>query len=180
MPNWCSNALIVKGPKKALDAFKATLNTKDASGEVCKFSFAQTVPPPANMFRDSLGDKERKECEAKGIPNWYDWQSENWGCKWDACEARVKVTKQAVNVWFDTPWAPPIAWLEKASAAHPSLVFNLCYCEGGMGFYGVAVASNGSVSDNVTDFPKNTYDEDGEVTGEVAQFLEQNGLGIGG
>lgn len=180
MPNWCSNALIVKGPKKDLDAFKATLNSKDAEGDVVPFSYAQTVPPPANMFRGNLGEAERKECEAKGIPNWYDWQSDNWGVKWDACDPNVTIGVKSVRVQFDSPWGPPIKWLEKASIAHPKLKFHLAYCEGGMGFYGETTAKNGEVDEDTSDFPKDTYDDNGEVTGEVAKFLEEHMLGVGG
>lgn len=180
MPNWCCNHLNVTGPKKALDAFKATLNSKDEKGEVVSFSYAQTVPPPANLFRGDLGDKERKECEAKGIPTWYDWQSDNWGVKWDACEVTLNVKAKSVDVRFDSPWGPPIAWLEKASKAHPKLKFVLAYCEGGMGFYGEAIAKAGEVSEDTSDFPKGTYDEDGVLTGEVAQFVEEHAIGTGG
>jgi hypothetical protein len=113
MPNWCCNYLEVTGPKKALDAFKATINTKDHDGEVCEFSFSQTVPPPANMLRGDLTLEDEKRAREAGIPTWYEWQRENWGCKWDACEASVDVSEKEVCVNFDTPWGPPVAWMEK-------------------------------------------------------------------
>lgn len=180
MPNWCCNHLVVKGPKKALDAFKATLNTKDTDGNEVPFSFAQTVPPPANMFRGNLGDAERKECEAKGIANWYDWQSENWGVKWDCCEVNLEVNDKSVEVRFDSPWGPPIKWMEKASKVHPKLKFTIAYCEGGMGYYGTTDAKNGVVSETTQDFPAGTYDDDGVMHGKVVKFLEKHGIGSGG
>jgi hypothetical protein len=180
MPNWCCNYLKVTGPKKALDAFKATLNTKGADGNVCEFSYAQTVPPPANLFRGDLGEKEREECKARGIPTWYDWNCENYGVKWDACEVSLDVSPKAVEVNFDSPWGPPGAWMEKASAAHPKLKFVLRFCEGGMGFYGTLTAKAGELEDDTSNFPKDTYDDDGNVTGDVERFVEKYGIGVGG
>ena len=181
MPNWCSNALNVKGPKKDLDAFKATLNQKDEKGEVTPFSFAQTVPPPANMIRDSLSMEQMAEATAKGIPTWYDWQSANWGTKWDACEARVKPTKLRVNIWFDTAWAPPIAWFRSFAAKFPTLTADLAYCECGMNFYGVAHAENGEVSDDGgQDIPSGCIDENGDVHGVLRKFIGKYGVGTGG
>jgi hypothetical protein len=182
MPNWCCNYLKVTGPKKDLDAFKATLNSPDPDqkGAVVPFSFAQTVPPPANMSRDSLSMEETAKLKEQGIPHWYDWQSENWGCKWDACEVSVEVQPKSVEVHFDTPWGPPQAWMRKASAAHPKLKFVLHCCEGGMGYYGTLTAKAGVVDEDISDFPKDTYDDDGNVTGEVEKFVEKYGIGVGG
>lgn len=182
MPNWSSNCLKVTGPKKDLDAFKATLNTKNGDGEVVPFSYAQTVPPPVNMFRGSLGADEKADCKAKGIPNWYDWQSENWGVKWDCSDADVNINPKSVEVHFDSPWAPPLAWLAKASKAHPKLKFHMAYCEGGMGFYGEAIAKAGEVADECNDFPGDVYDDDGEmIKGTVIhKFTEKWAIGTGG
>lgn len=180
MPNWCCNHLVVKGPKKALDAFKSTLNTKDASGEVTDFSFNQTVPAPANMIRDSISTEQMREAAAKGIPTWYDWQSANWGCKWDCCEVQLEVKVKSVDVRFDTPWGPPIEWLKNASKAHPDLRFTISYCEGGMGYYGEADAIAGEVTENTLDFPEGTYDDDGVMHGKVAKFVQKHAIGTGG
>lgn len=185
MPNWCCNALKVTGFKKDLDAFKATLNSKekDENGKefINDFSFKQTVPPPTNYFSGSLGMEEKKMCAEKGLVDWYSWNTENWGTKWDACEVNLTIKPKSVEVRFDTAWAPPLKWLENASKAFPNLKFHMAYCEGGMGFYGEAIAKAGGVSNDCADFPKDTYDEDsGEVTGEVRKFVKKWGIGTGG
>lgn len=83
MPNWVRNELIVTGKAEDVSRFV------DYVGQT--MDFENIIPPPANMF---LGDlpgetfvsvKQRKECAEKGIPNWYDWQIEHWGTKWNAC-----------------------------------------------------------------------------------------------
>ena len=181
MPNWCSNNLIVKGPKKDLDAFKATLNQKDEKGEVTPFSFAQTVPPPANMLTGSLSMEDRQKAKDTGIPTWYDWNIENYGTKWDACEARVKVTPLRVNVWFDTAWAPPLAWLKNVSVKFPNLIFTLAYNECGMSFYGVAEATGGDLDDNGGEkYEDGDTDEDGNPKKNLKKHVHKYALGMGG
>ena len=173
MPNWCSNALTVKGPKKDLDAFKATLKENE-------FSFAQTVPPPANMVTGSLSMEDMQKAKDAGVPTWYDWQSTNWGCKWDACEANVKVTKLRVNIWFDTPWAPPLAWFKSFAAKFPNLTAELAYNECGMSFYGVAAAVNGQVYNYDESYPEGATDEDGNPKGALKKHVNKYALGMGG
>jgi hypothetical protein len=169
MPNWCCNKVIVTGPKKALDAFKATLN------EVIEFSFKQTVPTPANYFSGNLGSEEKKMCEEKGLVDWYSWNSANWGTKWDACEVNLTTKPKSVEVGFDTAWAPPLAWLAGASKAHPKLKFHMGYC-------GEAIAQAGEVADECQDFPGDVYDDDGEmIEGTVIhKFTEKWAIGTGG
>lgn len=60
----------------------------------------------------------------------YDWQTKHWGVKWGASyakreEGRFPDGKLALSYVFDTPWEPPIAWLEKVSADYPLLRFEL-------------------------------------------------------
>lgn len=181
MPNWCSNALIVKGPKKDLDAFKATLNTKDASGQVCEFSFAQTVPPPANMITGSLSFEDMQKAKDAGVPTWYDWQSENWGTKWDACEVMLEVKAKSVEVRFDTAWAPPLAWFKSFATKFPNLTAELAYNECGMAFYGVATAEKGEMSDDGgNSYADKDTDEDGNPKGALKKHMNKYNLGMGG
>lgn len=180
MPNWCGCSLKITGPKKALDAFKATLNTPNSHGEKVPFAFHQTVPFPANGFQGDLSDKDRAECAAKGIPNWYDWNTANWGTKWDASDPDVEINPKSIKITFQTAWSPPLEWLEKASKAHPELTFEMGYSEYGMNFYGEATAINGELSDSCQDYPKNSFDDDGNPKGVAKKHLEKWGCSQGG
>ena len=103
MQNWTQNELTVEGETKEVRRF---LNHMGEG-----FSFEKIIPPPADMFQGNLGEKERRECAAKGIPNWHEWQSENWDTKWDACRVEVEEEECASCVMltyrFDTAWSPP-------------------------------------------------------------------------
>ena len=69
----------------------------------------------------------------------YDWEKENWGCKWGATNSVL------VDAWdghleyaFDTAWSPPIKLLENLAKQWPNLAFVLQYEELGLAFKGIA------------------------------------------
>ena len=64
--------------------------------------FNKIIPQPHNIFRGDLGEKERIECEKKGIPNWYDWNCENWGTKWNSYCCK-KISDNEFT--WETAWA---------------------------------------------------------------------------
>ena len=86
MPNWCSNKVeieandsnLLKRLKKAVDEDKDLFN--------------QFVPQP--KFSN---DQE-----------WYGWNCDNWGTKWDAKPFNVIWNDDCVTFGLDTAWSPPI------------------------------------------------------------------------
>ena len=75
--------------------------------------FEKIIPMPENCFRDNLGETEREQCAADGVPNWYDWCIENWGTKWNACNPCPVVEEKhpdghaGLSYRFDTAWDAP-------------------------------------------------------------------------
>jgi len=111
MPNWVFNTLKVSGNRSQVGEFavKAASNNSE-------FSFMGFVKPEdAELYKD----------------NWYNWNIENWGCKWDASDVQVQVFDQGANMFyeFSTPWGAPINFFEKLVALHPELSFELRYAE---------------------------------------------------
>jgi hypothetical protein len=91
MPNWCQNNLTLTHDepamiKKALEAFQ--------QGNF----FNELVPRPA----------EEED-------NWYNWNIDNWGTKWDVGrDGDVgDVNDTMISLNFDSAWSPPIAGYEK-------------------------------------------------------------------
>jgi hypothetical protein len=93
MPNWCENVVTITGNLDNLTRFKNTMNTPDEEGKVVEFSFYQTIPRP------KIEDKY-----------WYNWNWENWGCKWDVGDSEIKWGENEVTICFETPWDPPGPW----------------------------------------------------------------------
>ena len=85
MPNWFYFSLQVEGKEKDVQEFVQNVKgSKKFDTEGLNFDFNHFIPQPDNIFKDNLGEKERKECKENGVPNWYDWNVHNWGTKWNA------------------------------------------------------------------------------------------------
>ena len=131
MPNWCMNTMIINGDPKKVAEFvedhKMTF-TDDRGEEVENvLDFNKDVPMPES-------EKD----------NWYNWSCENWGTKWNACEASYHFrSEKEVFYNFDTAWSPPVSWFERAVQAYPDLEFEIQWEEGGMAFAGRMGGSNG-------------------------------------
>lgn len=109
-------------------------------------------------------DRSCNVCAGKGqhVPfgreGWYTWRVRNWGCKWDASfgepfmalgqdgadvdacieSKRATITPTVAIYKFDTPWAPPVPFVERASELYPNLEFVLRFGEPGEGYAGEA------------------------------------------
>ena len=133
MPNWCSNHLTVKGEHDEAQRFKnqavghAHWEKLPDHEKPSPLNFHSLVTIPADVLQAGY--------EAKG----YQWECDHWGCKWGACHAEL-IDDNGCELFysFDTAWAPPIAFLERAAKQWPNLTFILEYEEGGMGFKGLA------------------------------------------
>lgn len=106
-------ALEVSGDQKLQQEFFAAIG--NGIGSEQPIDFEKLIPPPANIFRGNLGADEKKYCEENNIPNWYDWNRENWGTKWNASYGELRPSKQGDStvLFFETAWSLPVPILEK-------------------------------------------------------------------
>ena len=91
MPNWCQNNVTIEGDTTELEKLLPVYQ-----GEKI-FTFNSILPIPENL----------KE-------NWYDWNRENWGTKWDLDDGeddRDEVTFFSDEMTFQTAWCPPMKLL---------------------------------------------------------------------
>jgi hypothetical protein len=175
MPNWCENKLTITGPEKARFAFrhrvrgvgpryktsKAELeyDAKHPKGKIEAepapiriFQFHSLVPVPQYLQERTYGGEE--EAREMGLldspgPDFagHDWEVENWSCKWGASGAQCNETESQLIYTFDTPWAPPLNFLMKASLLFPELTFRIDFQEPNMCFAGFAVIVNGELGE---------------------------------
>jgi hypothetical protein len=94
MPNWCDTVLTIEGDVNLVSQINEHAENyyKDNSSDTFFGSF---IPRPVS--EDS---------------NWYDWNLDNWGTKWDACNMNPPAftdhgdgTAELVLI-FDTAWSP--------------------------------------------------------------------------
>lgn len=145
MPNWCENTITIQGPKALiLDIWDKAKRYSEESD----VGLLQAMHPmPAALENDEAS-------RDGGLPAWYVWRLDNWGCKWDVsvdgleCSVSDDGQRAMINGFFDTPWGPPVEALEWFAKAHPEVSIDVGYYEGGMAFAGVFSAGSGEVFEN--------------------------------
>ena len=173
MPNWCENRLTISHKDKdVLDNLMAQVRADEDDN-----LFQHIKPMPDDVFRGALGNDERKECESKGIPNWYDWCCENWGTKWDACHMSWhQPDDNIVQFDFDTAWSPPIPVYEEL--AEQGFEVEAYYVEYGMMFAGewhCDAEGNGTddFSNDISEYVPENVDEVFNVTEQLEEWKRE-------
>ena len=117
MPNHVTNVLEISadGDDELIERI-----LKEIKGEKEYIDFAAIVPEPDNLFKDNLGSEDRKRCAEEGIPNWYDWNCDNWGTKWNAYDQSYEDLGYGCHqLTFDTAWSPPLPVIEALRTKYP-------------------------------------------------------------
>jgi hypothetical protein len=173
MPNWVYNTLTVEGEISPVAMFKAKVSapyevtSSDYNLETQKretktfvseevLSFWNIIRPPANKL--GLYHAVSNGTEDK-IWGWYNWNNNNWGTKWDACNPEItEETQNKVIYRFDTAWSQPTPVLEQATTDYPDLTFTLEY-EEEQGWGGKVIVKAGElISSEFWDIP-NSHEE---------------------
>ena len=126
MPNHCISQLTITGePKKLHKLLKQVEITKSEATDVhsaTPFSCQKVIPRPAQLDYD-----------------WYNWNSTNWGSKWDLCDFEWITNDWEngfVHAEFWTAWSPVTDVLQKLSQQHKSVEMTYRFHDEGAGFYG--------------------------------------------
>lgn len=169
MPNWCYNELSIVGDEKAVARLCEMVKRPESV-----IDFGKVIPYPKKYEEmDAIIDKEWP-MGGKGFNSGgYEWCIDNWGTKWNACDAEVFPIEGGVGYRFDTAWSPPSPVVAALSLAFPELEFTLRFEEGGADFSGKEVYVSGECVNSldgkyddypITPHPK--YDENGDIIDE--------------
>lgn len=204
MPNWAFNRLEVSGDRADLERFMAENRTDESD-----LSFSARMPMPPELegiisgqtiidgqrfsnWREIDGvnvgveDDEIQQLLAQhGATNWYDWNTRNWGTKWDIRDAEMDDGGDLVSYRFDTAWSPPVKWFANLVPLYPSLEFRLLYAEEqGSAFAGCVYASGGLITqhDEWTgdDAARFAYEEFGYESSVTCPICSGHGTVSGG
>jgi hypothetical protein len=108
MPNWVHHTLkVVAGDPKVFFDF---LRSEKSLVDFNKFS-----PMPKHIH------ESKKEVEWEGItvPEWYAWAHDNWGTKWNACDAQFSPNDPEHVLCFETAWSAPEPIFEALAERFP-------------------------------------------------------------
>ena len=134
MPNWCSNRVHISGSAEDVVAFK-TLVSGDRGEDV--FSFQAILPCPEELHQHTAPqfDTEigKQLIEKYGASDWYQWQVNNWGTKWDTSDSYLDYADEESASWyFSTAWSPPEGIYNELSRRFPDLSISWFFDEPGM------------------------------------------------
>jgi hypothetical protein len=116
MPNWCSNRATITGPSPVIEEIRLKLTQDDPE------LLAWMVPQP----------------KFEGDQDWYMWNVNNWGTKWDISDVYIDNDEpDSIEFSFSSAWAPPVEAFTTWAFADGRVQFSLEYWEPGCGFVGV-------------------------------------------
>jgi hypothetical protein len=71
--------------------------------------------------------KNIKAFEETGYHDWYSWNLDNWGVKWDAKDCKIKDLSDfnTIVFSFDTPWGTPEHFVRELSKMYPTATFEM-------------------------------------------------------
>ena len=137
MPNWCSNYLRVEGkPKdlnKMLKQIEITKSEETENHHQSIFSCHKVIPQPIFTKSDE----------------WYNWNINNWGSKWDLCDVEFcgndkdSWEEGIVQLTFNTAWSPTTEVISTLANQHKKLSFTYIYHESGSDYWGKHEFSKG-------------------------------------
>jgi hypothetical protein len=95
MPNWVYNNLKIKDSQDVLEKIRENLINKNIIDEEEKDEQLQSI-----TFQNIIPRPPEEE-------DWYHWNINNWGTKWDACSASFELKSNELIYNFDTAWSAP-------------------------------------------------------------------------
>ncbi len=114
MPNHITNCLEISHKSKAKMKWLSevvihkVIDEDETKVETEIFDFNVIIPQPDGMNQDPLSLEDRKTL------NWYDWNCEHWGTKWNAYSFQWHgKADHCIAIQFDTAWSPPEPVLDK-------------------------------------------------------------------
>ncbi len=106
MPNHVINEVIFSDLSRA-DALAVLAGVRNTQGRI---DFAILLPVPLNAWMSSCSSMHEKTFRLTAL----DWQTQNWGTKWNAYgidDHSIVLTDDRLVLTFQTAWSPPYGWL---------------------------------------------------------------------
>jgi hypothetical protein len=135
MPNWCDNNITIRGKAQDINAIYQQCLKDDV--DLC-----EAVKPIPEALRDttSPAPEGSEQPVVDGVNNWYDWCVNNWGTKWDLCDAEYEYEdagegEATLQINCQTAWGPPCVIYD--TLVDKGFYVYATYHEGGMGFAGI-------------------------------------------
>lgn len=133
MANWVYNSMTVSGPEEVLTRFIEKMSQPRPNGVLQEDgSYAietkEDETPSALSFWNAVAPTDLQNY-FDGT-NWYYWNINNWGTKWDAGMVETdRYSKDSAYYTFETAWGAPEAFYKAVSEQWPDLDFSVTWEE---------------------------------------------------
>lgn len=147
--------------KKEFNALKGRLNDRflmfhldsltDAKMNFYQKRYGRDLPLVMDIGRKALSNFLKYNALS-----WYDWSLENWGVKWNASDTLI----QGTELYFKTPWDPPLKVFLELSRLHPEIPLAMIYADEQIGAktgYIMAKAGKADYIGTFKDFSADAY-----------------------
>lgn len=128
MPNHVTNKIIFQASE--LGRVLALI------GDGTNFDFARLIPPPLYVYSGDLTSSAKHDDAKDFEANWYDWNTANWGTKWNAYSFTSGTEGEKAFVQFETAWSVPYPIIV-AFANSLLIPFELRYFDEAPNFWGI-------------------------------------------
>ena len=113
----------MQGNEIEVEVYKDIINEWDIQSAISR---GETPPEPIPC-NNATPDQQEELRRKYGSSNWYDWNLENWGTKWDCSESTYSEEDKILQ--FQTPWACPQEIIGEMKLMFPDLKFNGNYAD---------------------------------------------------
>jgi Ferredoxin-like domain in Api92-like protein len=125
MPNHVTHKILFSADK--LDAVKAVICTGDC------IDFEKLIPSPPQKYHGNTNSTDEEDFPC----NWYSWNLQNWGTKWNAYQGSLGQAEDGrAFLKFDTAWSIPYPVMS-AFANRFAIPFEHRYYDEGHNFWGI-------------------------------------------
>ena len=178
MPNWCDNTVEIYHKDPAM--IERVRKGFNEGGLLNEF-----FPCPAELHEHTAPEQDearaKRFVEQYGASDWYNWQVQNWGTKWDVGGDGYEAQDipNGLLLTFESAWSPPTGAYEKL--VEQGFEIRAMYYEPGMAFAGIWDNGNddyyeygGMNSTQIAEELPEVLDEAFGISESVAEWKAEN------
>ena len=113
----------MQGNEIVVEVYRDIINEWDIQSAIKR---GETPPEPIPC-NNATPDQQEELRQKYGSSNWYEWNCDNWGTKWDCSDSHY--TEEDKILQFQTAWACPDKIIAEMKLMFPDLKFNGNYAD---------------------------------------------------
>jgi len=113
----------LQGNEIEIEVYRDVINDWDIQSAISR---GETPPEPIPC-NNATPDQQEELRQKYGHSNWYEWNSYNWGTKWDCSDSHYNAEDKILQ--FQTPWSCPQEIIAEMAGMFPDLRFDGSYAD---------------------------------------------------